>query len=83
MSGSVTGKAVDTTSVLPRRAFLEAPDVSITLAGATGSAASASGLADPTGRSITGTISGDIRFFNSLGSVSRCTAITWSLLPAS
>jgi hypothetical protein len=81
--GSVAGTAVDTTSVLPRRGFLEAPDVSIRLAGPTGSAATVTGVAERTGRSITGTISGDIRFFNSLGSVSRCTAVTWRLEPAS
>jgi hypothetical protein len=83
VSGSITGTAVDTTSVLPRRAFLEAPDVSISLAGAAASAASAEGLAERTERQITGTMSGDIQFFNSLGSRARCTAIVWGLRPVS
>lgn len=82
VSGSITGTAVDTTSVLPRRGFLEAPDVSIKLAGVAGSAASARGVAERTGSHITGTMSGDIQFFNSLGSLSKCTAIVWSLFPA-
>lgn len=82
VGGSITGRAVDTTSVLPRRAFLPAPDVRISVAGATGGAASVRGLAEPTG-DIGGTVSGDIQFSNSLGWVSTCTAITWGLLPAS
>jgi hypothetical protein len=81
VSGSIAGNAVDTTSVLPRRGFLPVPDVSIKLAGAPGGSASAKGLAERTQSHISGTASGDIQFFNSLGWVSRCPAITWSLLP--
>jgi len=81
VSGTIAGSAVDTTSVLPRRGFLPVPDVSIKLAGAPGITASAKGLAEGTDGRISGTASGDIQFFNSLGWVSRCTAIDWSLLP--
>ena len=74
VTGSASGTALDTETK-------PISDVSVRLAGTAGSAAAVKGLAERTGRYVSGTIAGDIQYFNSVGSA-RCTAAIWSLQPA-
>lgn len=74
VSGSIVGTGLDNET-----GFL--PGVTIMFGGLTGGAASVDGLAEPTGRYVHGTIIGDIQYSDSVGNVTKCTTIIWSLQP--
>ena len=73
VSGSVRGTALDTET-------RPVSDVRVRIGAAT--AASVEGLAERTGRFIRGTFFGDIQYINSVGNITQCTAVIWTLQPA-
>ena len=81
VSGFVTGMALDNTSKVGA-ALIRFRDVFMRFGGATGNGAIVKGVAERTGRRITGTITGDIEFSNAFGDAWKCPAITWSLEPS-
>jgi hypothetical protein len=80
--GSIKGSAIDIKQIPGGRRGL-APEFALTISVGTtiGIAASAEGVAERTGRYISGTISGEIEYSNNLGNVTSCPSVTWSLQP--
>ena len=81
VSGSIRGTAIDTAYPLARRGMFPQFALTIKVGAATGTAAAVEGVSERTGRYASGTISGDIQYFDGLGNITKCTAVVWTLEP--